>query len=417
MIKRKLNLKATRNIIFAVALLLLTFGSGYWLGQRKVQVELRSYKPVIKIERTVPDRHQNVDFALFWDVWDKLENSYVDKGVIEPSKMVYGAISGMVASLGDPYTVFLPPEAQQQSREDLSGSFGGVGIQLGYKNSQLAVVAPLSGTPAEKEGVKPGDFIIHIKDERKGIDKDTVGISLPEAVTDIRGPSGTKVILTLVREGVEKPFEVALARSEIVVKSVEVSFVDNVAHLKLLRFGERTYQEWDEAVAQILKFKSQRQDFAGIVLDLRNNPGGFLQGAIYMASEFVPSGVIVKQEESRNGGTESFSVDRKGKLLSDPLVILVNKGSASASEILAGALLEKGRGQVVGEKTFGKGTIQEAEELTGGSGLHITVAKWLLPSGKAIDKEGITPSVEVVMDPSDDTRDLQLDKAIEILKE
>ena len=206
-----------------------------------------------------------------------------------------------------------------------------------------------------------------------------------------------------------------LTRETIVVKSVELDFKDGVAHLRLLKFGERTYQEWEEAVMEIEK-RYKELGIRGVVFDLRNNPGGFLQGAVFIASEFLDGGAVVKQEQSRDGGLQTFSVDRKGKLLGIPLVVLVNQGSASASEIVAGVLQERGRAKLVGEKTFGKGTIQEAQELTGGAGLHVTIARWLLPSGKFIDKEGIKPDIEVKMDEKDQTKDLQLEKAIELLK-
>jgi len=413
--KKRLTLYQIRRIAFFLSFSIFLFGAGYFLGKKQPEILFKENKPGVAIKRSVPEERQDVNFSLFWDVWDKLEASYLDKEKLNPEEMVYGAISGMVASLGDPYTVFLPPQAQKQSKQDLAGSFGGIGIQLGYKNSHLAVVAPLSGTPAEKAGVKPGDLIVHIKDEKKGLDKDTQGMSLPQAVADIRGKIGTKIVLTLVREGKEEPFEVEIIREEIVVRSVEVSFENNIAHLRLLRFGERTFEEWDEAVEKILEERNKNREFKGVVLDLRNNPGGYLQGAVYMASEFLGDGVVVKQEQSQNGGIESFSVNRAGRLLDVPLVVLINNGSASASEILAGVLQERKRATLVGETSFGKGTIQEAEELSGGTGVHITVARWLLPSGKAIDKEGIKPDFEILMDEKDDTKDPQLEKAIEIL--
>ncbi len=418
--KIRMTLSQARKVILIFAFLIVSFGIGFYLGQRRLEISFSNYKPKVTLERKVPLGKEDVSFSLFWQVWDKLEQSYLDKSKIDPQKMVYGAISGMVSSLGDPYTAFLPPQEQKQSKEDLSGAFEGVGIQLGFKDSKVAVIAPLSGTPAEKAGVKAGDLILRIKDEAKNIDKETAEISLPEAVTIIRGPQGSKVTLTIFRED-KGEFEVELIRQTIVVKSVEVSFKDDIAHLKLLRFGERTYEEWEEAVSEIEERKA-KGEVGGIVLDLRNNPGGFLDGAVFITSEFLKEGVVVKQEKSRDGGVETFSINRKGRLLNDPLVVLINQGSASASEIVAGALQERGRAKVVGEKSFGKGTIQEAEELLGGSGLHITVAKWLLPSGKNIDKEGIKPDFEVKMDEKDSprgeagqTRDPQLEKAIEIL--
>jgi len=409
----RMTLSQVRKIIFVFALLAAAFGSGFWFGEQKLKLTLKDHQPEVTINREIPPGKEDLSFSLFWDVWDRLEQSFLDKSKIDHQKMIYGAISGMVASLGDPYTVFLPPQEQKQSKEDLSGAFEGVGIQLGYKDGKLAVIAPLSGTPAEKAGLKAGDLILWIKDKTKGVERDTVGISLPEAVTLIRGPKDTEISLRMFRQN-KGEFEVSLKRETILVPSVEVSFKDNVSHLKLTRFGERTYEEWEKAISRIEE-KKAKGEVRGVVLDLRNNPGGFLQGSVFIASEFLRDGVVVKQEKTRDGGIETFSVNRKGRLLDIPLVVLINQGSASASEIVAGALQERGRAKVVGEKSFGKGTVQEAEEFSGGAGLHVTVARWLLPSGKNIDKEGIKPDIEVKMDENDQTRDPQLEKAVEIL--
>jgi len=409
----KLTLKQIRKIIILLIFFLLVGAGGYYLGERNTFSSKGSdLKPIIN--RALPLNKKNLDFDLFWKVWDNLETSYLDKGAIDYQKMIYGAISGMVASLGDPYTVFLPPSENSESKSDLRGDFEGVGIQIGYnKDQRLSVVAPLSGTPAESAGLRAGDIISRIVDEERKVDRDTVGISLPEAMRLIRGPKGSIVKLTLEREGVEKPFEVSLKRNIIVVKSVELKFEEKsgkkIAVLRLSRFGERTYDEWQEAVAKIKK-----ENTTAVVLDLRNNPGGFLQGAIFVASEFLSSGAVVQQDAGAKG-KETYEVNRKGSLLSEPLVVLINGGSASASEIVAGALQEKKRAILVGEKTFGKGTVQEPVDFEEGSGLHITIARWLLPSGKSIDKEGVKPDFEVKADEKDPTKDPQLQKAIEIL--
>ena len=419
----KLTLKQIRKVIIGLILLVLVGGIGYKLGEQKARLETVSSFPLVRVERTLPaEKEGKVDFSLFWEVWDKLEISYLERKNIDYKKMVYGAISGMVASLGDPYTVFLPPTENKEAKSDLRGDFEGVGIQIGYnKEQKLAVVAPLAGTPAEAAGLKAGDMILKIVDEAQKIDRDTTGISLPEAVKLIRGPKGSKVKLTIQREGIEKPFEVVLKRETIVVKSVEVKFDEKngkkIAILKLSRFGERTDQEWEEAV-DLISAKCNPPaggaKCAGVILDLRNNPGGFLQGSVFIGSEFLVKGVIVQQDKGTDG-KEIYEVNRSGKLLKEDLVVLVNGGSASASEIVAGALQETKRARLVGEKTFGKGTVQEAEDLPGGAGLHVTVARWLLPSGKSIDKEGVKPDVEVKNDEENPTEDLQLQKAIELL--
>jgi len=375
------------------ALILFSGGVGYRLGTHRR-----------KIEKVPPTGEQNFDFSLFWDVWRRLENSYIDKKALDSQNMFWGAIEGMVASLGDPYTFFLPPADNKQTKEDLSGEFEGVGIQLGYKDSQLVVVAPLKRMPAEVAGVKAGDLILKIEN------KETTGLTLPEAVKLIRGPRGTKIKLTLLHDGEKEPYEVTIIRDTIIVPSVEVEFINGVAHLKLLRFGDKTGGEWEKAVEEIV---SQRVG-EGVILDLRNNPGGYLSGAVFIASEFLPSGVVV-QQESASGVKETFSVNRQGRLTKIKLVVLVNEGSASASEIVAGALQDYKRAKIVGEKTFGKGTIQEAQDLPGGSGLHITTARWLLPKGRSIEKEGITPDFEVKDDPKTEI-DEQLEKALKLVQ-
>ena len=353
------------------------------------------------------------DLTMFWDVWSKLEANYLDKEVIDPQKMVYGAIAGMTAALDDPYTSFFPPTENTRSREDLSGEFSGVGIQLGFVDKTLAVMAPLPGNPAERAGIKAGDLILRIKDEAKSLDKDTSGINLLDAVDYIRGRKGTTVVLTIYREKDDQPKDYVLVRDTINVPSVELTWVGKdkkAAQIKVNRFGDKTLDEWNKAVSEVITRGGR-----GVILDLRNNPGGYLQRAIDLGSEFIADGVIVQQQGKDS--TESFGVDRRGRLYGMPLVVLVNRGSASAAEILAGALQERLGVKLVGEKTFGKGTVQEVLDLAGGAGVHITIAKWNLPSGKNIHKDGITPDVvvEYVADEKNPLKDNQLDKAIETL--
>ncbi|MBU3956813.1 S41 family peptidase [Patescibacteria group bacterium] len=399
----KLNLRQIRLTVLIIAFVILVGGIGYWLGGQGLTINIGGPQK-ITIDRITP-ADKDLDFSLFWTVWDRLTASYLDKTALKPQEMIYGAIKGMVASLGDPYTVFLPPQENKEAKEDLNGAFEGVGIQLGYIDEQLAVIAPLSGMPAEKVGVKAGDLILKVDEQ------ETTDMTLPEAVSLIRGPKGTTVELTLLSQGEKEPHEVFIVRSTIIVASVEVVFLEeNIAHLKLMRFGERTSDEWDEAVNQILTHQPTVQ---GVILDLRNNPGGYLSGSVFITSEFLSSGVVVKQENAA-GNQESYSVDRQGMLLHQSLIVLVNQGSASASEIVAGALQEYKRAIIVGEKTFGKGTIQEAEDLPGGAGLHITSARWLLPSGKFIDNNGIIPDNQIKDDPTT-KEDEQLREAIKVL--
>lgn len=385
---------------------------GYFLGSRQYQIQIESFKN-IRISREIPPDKSVLDFTLFWQVWDDLEAKYFDKSKLVPTEMVYGAIKGMVEAVGDPYTAFLPPSQNKVVNEDLNGSFEGVGIQIGFKGTQLAVIAPLPNSPAEKAGIKAGDFIVGIKDDKKKINQGTVGISLPDAVEIIRGAAGTKVTLTLLREGNTEPMVMELTRAKVDVPSVILSYVgDNgkYAHIRLLKFGSETTGEWEKAVDEINKKKEVR----GVVLDLRNNPGGYLQGAVDIASDFMKVGSVAVIEEKSDGAKNQFKTERVGLLTNMSVAVIINGGSASASEILAGALRDIQHIKLVGEKSFGKGTIQEPEELGGGAGLHITTAKWLTPSGYWVNEKGLEPDIKIE-DNLKTTEDEQLQKAIELL--
>lgn len=411
-----MTLKQLRTAILSISFFVLSGGIGYWAGQREIRLRWQNVKPEITIvNKATPLEHRDLDFSLFWEVWSRLEQDYLDSSALDEEKMVYEAISGMTSSLGDPYTVFLPPKKQQESKAELSGSFEGVGIQLGYKDNRLAVIAPLDDMPAKRAGVKAGDLILHIRDELKDIDVDTDGMSLPEAVEIIRGPKDQPVTLKLARAGRE-PFEVAIKRETIIVKSVTLEWIEGVVYLRLSRFGDRTTTEWDQAVKEIVERDNSQEEVVGIILDIRNNPGGYLDAAVAIASEFFSDGIVVEQK----GKVDSypFVVERPGRLLNLPLVVLVNQGSASASEIVAGAIQARGRGELVGVNTFGKGTVQDAQELKGGAGLHITTARWLLPGGSWIHEEGLKPDVEVEYDEEkskDAKYDNQVQEAIRIL--
>ena len=403
------------NILLIASVAVLLFGTGYKLGERAISLTS------LGNARSIPTNNKNIDFTMFWKVWDTVEKKYVDKKKVDPKKMYYGAIKGLVASVEDPYTFFLTPVENKQSKEGLEGKFEGIGAQLGMKDNRVVVIAPLKNSPAEKAGVLAGDSILKVNNEV------IAGMPLTQVVSKVRGDKGTKVHLTLGRDG--KEVEVDVVGDTIKVESVEtrlderlstcIGSCDKVAYLKLNQFGDTTVDEWEQKVAEI-KAKWDSKVIKGLVLDLRDNPGGYLESSVYLAGEFLTQNKLVVKQESTTYENKDYYVTRNGSLLDIPMTILINGGSASAAEILSGALRDHKRAQLVGEKSFGKGSVQEAIDLGDGMGLHLTVAKWILPNGSWINGTGIKPQIEVKnIVPEGNTmlreNDAQLDKAVELL--
>ncbi|HUW71773.1 MAG TPA: S41 family peptidase [Candidatus Humimicrobiaceae bacterium] len=351
---------------------------------------------------------EGLDFSLFWEAWYALEENFVDSGRIDYQKMIYGAISGMTESLGDTYTVFMTPEDLKIFEEDVAGEFEGVGMEIGIRKDQLTVIAPLEGTPAEKAGLRAGDKIIKIDD------KETRELPPDIAVKYIRGPKGTEVTLTIFREGWSEPKEFIIIRDVIEVPSLKWELVEgNIAYIKLYHFTQAARSDFNTAALEILNSPAKK-----IILDLRNNGGGFLQVAQDIAGWFLKEGDVVTIEDAGSEEEQKFyRTEGPSRLLSYPIVVLINEGSASASEILAGALRDNRGIKLIGEDSFGKGSIQELEELSKG-GLKITIARWLTPKGELIADRGLEPDIKVEMTDEDyeQERDLQLDKAIEVIK-
>jgi carboxyl-terminal processing protease len=412
----KAGFSKVRKFILIFVIAVTTFTGGYFLGVKGYKAEVTKSLQV-NISRAIPPG-KNVDFSLFWQVWDTLAAKYFDQSKLVPAQMVYGAISGMVSALGDPYTMYLPPSQNKIVNEDLSGSFEGVGIEIGYKNTHLAVISPLPGSPAEKSGVKPGDYIVHITDTKKGVDIDSGSLALSQAVDYIRGPAGTVVTLTLVRDGDSNPIIVPLTRAKLIIPSVILSWVgkdSTIASIKIAKFDSATVGEWNKTVAEFTdKCVTQKVACKGIIIDLRNNPGGYMQSAVDIAGDFVSMGTTVVIQQNGDGTKEEYKSNRLPRLENYKVVILINAGSASASEILAGALRDDRGIKLVGDKSFGKGTIQEPIEVTGGSGLHVTTAKWLTPDGTWVHDKGLTPDVEIANKEA--SADAQLDAAINLFK-
>ncbi len=402
-----LRISSVRKTFLVIIVTAVIFGLGYSVGYKGYLISLAS-EPKVHILREVPVK--DLDFSLFWKVWDSLNTSYFDKSKLSPSKMVYGAIKGMVEAVGDPYTVFLAPSENKMTEDDLHGNFEGVGIQIGFKGTQLAVIAPLPGSPAEAAGVKAGDLIIGIKDEKKGIDTGTANMNLPDAVQAIRGTAGTEVTLALLREGSDKPIVTTIKRASIDVPSVSLSYEGknkNIAHIKVTKFGSETLDEWNKAVAEI----KTKTNTLGLIVDVRNNPGGYLQAAVDLASDFVDSGSVVVKEEYSNGQNDEIKSIRAPRLQDLKTVVLINKGSASASEILSGAMRDDRKIKLIGDISFGKGTVQEPQQLDNGAGLHVTIARWLTPSGYWVNEKGLEPDTKI-KDNADTPEDEQLIEAI-----
>ena len=399
------------SIFRAIAALLAFFiigGGGYYIGfqQGAEQPKIITVRGVGNLE---PDQQVTADFGVFWEAWQKLRDNHVRGGEATDQAFIYGAISGLTDSLKDPNTVFFPPADSKKFEEDVIGEFGGIGAEIGIRNDQLVIVAPLENSPAEKAGLKAGDKILAIDG------KNTAGLGVDEAVRKIRGEINTKVTLTILRNGESRSQDITIIRRKIEVPTLKLDVLDgNIAHLKLFSFNQNAPFLFYRSVLTILLGKAD-----GIVLDLRNNPGGFLEVAVNLAGWFLDKGQVVVTEKFRSGEEIVFRADGAAALKKIPLVILINKGSASASEILAGALRDHYGVKLVGEKSFGKGTVQELFALKDDSKLKITVANWLLPKGQTIEENGLTPDFEVKLTEEDieNKKDPQLEKALEVLKQ
>lgn len=397
------RLKATLIILASVLIIAASFGGGVYVGyERRPAIE--KVKGVFGQETQKP---QEVDFSQFWEVWSRIEQKFVDRDTIDREKLIAGSIAGLVRSLGDPYTVFLPPQQSKLFQEDVRGSFGGIGAEIGIRKEILTIITPLKGSPAERTGLEAGDKILKINATS------TEGMSLEEAVSYIRGEIGTEVALTIVRNSDEIK-EVKVKRDTIVIPILETERKgDGIFVIRLMNFNEKSPSEFRRAVQEFLSSGDRK-----IVLDLRQNPGGFLDAAVTIASWFIPAGEAVARERFADGSETVYRSSGHRLLESTPIVVLVNQGSASAAEILAGALRDIRGIKLVGERTFGKGSVQEVDQLRGGASLKITIAKWLTPNGTSINDKGLEPDIKVEFSNEDREagRDPQLEKAMEILK-
>jgi len=411
--------KLTKRFFLVLLILILMFGSfnaGIYLTGKEAVINELAKKEVVYLGKVLgkysqPDNNlltQDIDFNLYWKVWDSIKRDYVGKDKINEKELFYGSLKGMVSSLGDPYTIFMDPKITEEFGNDLAGTFEGIGAEIGIRNDILTIIAPLADMPAQKAGLLAGDKIYAIDGES------TAGIIVDEAVNKIRGPKDTGVTLSISQDGIEKVKDVTIIRDQIITKSVKKELrEDNIYVITISNFNDDTIGLFNEAVQDLLKHNPQ-----GIIIDLRNNPGGYLDTAVDIASEWIEEGTVVSEQFSSEIKND-ISATGGARLKDYKTAVLINQGSASASEIVSGALKDYNLATLVGMRTFGKGTVQTLEEYNDGSSVKLTVAKWLTPNGNNINEEGISPDIEVDMTQEDyqNFKDPQLDKAVEILKE
>lgn len=393
--------------IFLVALLSFVGGwqatsYGYLNGEVSSSVEKVDEKNVNTVD--APD---DVDMGLFWMIWKEVENKYVDPKVINKSNLVYGAIKGMVAALDDPYTTFMTPDESKAFSDSLEGTLVGIGAEIEVQDGLLKVVTPLKGSPAEKAGLMPGDAIIKIDNAS------TADLSLIDAVKKIRGEKGSTVTLTIIRKDMKKAFDVSIVRDDIDVESVTTEKLDNgIVYLSVNQFNDKTNEQFNKAISDMVLNEPK-----GLIVDLRFNGGGYLDIAVELLSYLLPKDTELVSIKERGKDDKMMYANGNTKLLSTPLVVLVNEGSASASEIFAGAIKFNKRGVIMGTTTFGKGSVQEVDSYSDGSSMKITIAKWYIPDGVNVTKVGLKPDIEaeISQEDIDNKFDSQKQKAIDYL--
>ncbi|MEI6835841.1 MAG: S41 family peptidase [Candidatus Falkowbacteria bacterium] len=400
---KKKNKRRSFLGILLILLVLVSFGGGFYLGQGKSAKD----RPVALGDTSTTVKSEDAfDFNVYLEAWDSLRSDFVYKNKIKDKDMFYGSIKGLAASMNDPYTVFMTPSETKEFSNDLAGTFEGIGAEIGMRNNIVTVIAPLSGMPAEKAGLKAGDKVYAIDG------KSALGLTVDEAVKKIRGTKGTTVSLTIIRDKETNPREIKIVRGTIVVKSVNVTYrPDGLVLIKVSNFNDDTLSLFQAAVKEIVAKKPK-----GIILDLRNNPGGYLDTAVAMASEWVKAGPVVL-EQFGDGKRNEYPALGNPRLDSFKTIVLVNGGSASASEIVSGALRDYKKATLVGEQTFGKGSVQTVRDLSDGSSIKITIATWMTPNGDFINEKGLAPQVEVKLTAADveKNKDPQLQKAVDLL--
>ena len=398
------------EIVAIVALAGVLIGSGFWIGWTEGQDHSKNIV-VSEATNIAPNASGTVpaDFSTFWAAWQDIRANSLWVPSTTPQNMMYGAINGLAASLNDPYTEFFTPADSNQFQQDITGNFGGIGAELGENTStEIVIIAPLSGTPAATAGLKPEDIIASINGSS------TNGMTVDQAVNLIRGTIGTNVTLGVMRAGWSAPKDFTITRANIQVPTVTFKMKGNIAYIQLNEFTQDADGLFYKALTQAMTDNAQ-----GVVLDLRNDPGGYLQVAVDIAGYFLKPGSEVVKEVGRAVPTLNYAAQGSGALSNIPMAILMNNGTASAAEILSGALNDDRKVPLIGEKSFGKGTVQQLMNLPDGSSLKITVAHWVLPSGRILDYDGLVPTYEVPITTAQIAagQDPQLDMALKIVQD
>lgn len=389
------------QILLSTILLVGVFALGLYLGYSK--------KPYIERVQSVSAKEQpegfSADFSEFWRVWNTIDEKYPGAEEVSAQDRVYGAIKGLVDSLGDDYSVFFTPEEAEDFEATISGSFEGVGMEVGLRDRILTVIAPLKNTPADRAGIKAGDLILKIGDTV------TSGMSVDKAVQLIRGPRGTEITLTILGEADDQPKEVTIVRDRIVIPTLDTEVKGDVFIIKLYNFGPSSARLMSDALTSF-----RQTGLSKLIIDLRNNPGGYLDAAVDIAGFFLPEGeAVVIEDFGKDTSPKTYRSKGYGLVNNKKIAVLVDGGSASASEILAGALREHEIATLIGTQTYGKGSVQQVIDISEGTILKITVAKWLTPKGISISKEGLKPDIEIMPDPETEDDEI-MDTALEFLK-
>ena len=394
----------TKNTIITLAVLIAFFLGIYVDNRNRPEID-----KVIGLSNKETQVTTGADFSPFWKVWNTINEKYPTASGTSDQNRVYGAISGLMGSLNDPYSVFFGPDEAKSFEDEIAGNFSGVGMEVGIKDKILTVIAPLKDTPAYRAGIKPGDKILKI-------DKtNTADLGIEDAIKLMRGDKGTTVTLTIFREGSENPMEVKIIRDIINIPTLDTELrPDGIFVIKLYSFSANSASLFRDAIKKFVESGSEK-----LILDLRGNPGGYLDSAVDISSWFLPSGKVVVTEDYGANKAPDIYRSKGYDVFNDKLkfVILIDNGSASASEIVAGAMQDQGRAKLVGSQSYGKGSVQEAIKVTPDTLLKITVARWLTPNGTSISEKGLTPDypVEITQKDLDNKKDPQLDKAVELL--